>query len=424
MKKITTCIIALLFLFLSARSQQCATTNRYTEKAIFSKTQIKSDLNIVYGTAVNWQGQSQNLTLNIHYPKSTADTASKRPFIMMVHGGSFLTGQKEGLNKMCIEFARRGFVAATIDYRLGWNETSCSDTLTYYKAAYRAMQDANAALRYITAHAITYKIDTAWMFTGGESAGAGTVLAIAYTTQAEINAAYPPLRPLLGKLNTSGNTLTNTFTIKAIFNNWGGIYSQFYDNADALPMISFHGAVDGVVAIDSALDISCLTVKPMIYGSRVLHNKLTALGKCSDLTVKPNGGHGIYNNNIDQDIFRIGRACCFFKSLFCNSCVNYYATDSVAAHCSAAQRISIENTDPSFIIYPNPAGNEFFIDANNADDAGDLQLELYDVQGKCVLRKLIQGTQEINTSLLREGLYIAVLSGKEFLQRQKILIVR
>ena len=68
------------------------------------------------------------------------------------------------------------------------------------------------------------------------------------------------------------------------------------------------------------------------FGSRAIHEMLNEAGVCNDLTVVPNGGHGIYRSKKDVD-FRINRVACFFKSLICNTCVDFMAEESIPAVC-------------------------------------------------------------------------------------------
>jgi dienelactone hydrolase len=61
----------------------------------------------------------------------SGDTASVRPLVLVLHTGSFLpavmNGQPTGGRKdsavveMCTRFAKKGYVAAAVSYRLGWN---------------------------------------------------------------------------------------------------------------------------------------------------------------------------------------------------------------------------------------------------------------------------------------------------------------
>ena len=52
----------------------------------------------------------------------------------------------------CMRWAKKGYVAVAMDYRLGWNPTSTDQnvrTSTLLQAAYRGIQDAKAMVRYM-----------------------------------------------------------------------------------------------------------------------------------------------------------------------------------------------------------------------------------------------------------------------------------
>src|SRR5687767_8522147 len=84
---------------------------------IFSADNVTS--NIQYGNNVTYTGSAQNLQLDIYQP--TGDTVSARPLIIIAHGGSFLFGSKTGPDVVpfCHDFAKMGYVVASINYRLG-----------------------------------------------------------------------------------------------------------------------------------------------------------------------------------------------------------------------------------------------------------------------------------------------------------------
>jgi hypothetical protein len=95
------------------------------------------------------------------------------------------------------------------------------------------------------------------------------------------------------------------------------------DIAEMIPTIAFHGAMDTTVLIE--VDTSFLHYT--LNGSLTIHDQLKANDICSEITVDPSGEHGIYRNT--SSLFRAQRASCFFKSVFCNDCTNFYATDSI-----------------------------------------------------------------------------------------------
>jgi hypothetical protein len=122
---------------------------------------------------------------------------------------------------------------------------------------------------------------------------------------------------------------------------------------ELLPMVSFHGDADPTVAIDSAFGGGCIHVEKT-YGSRALHQVLIENGICSDLSVKPGGGHGVYETDDDAGgiSFRVGRAACFFRGLFCNTCTSNYQTNATPASCSLTTQ-ALEELNATRV-YPNP----------------------------------------------------------------------
>ncbi len=318
--------LAILVLYLSLHSvsnaQYCTQDDRFTESEYFSLLEVDSITNIVYGNAIDYQGNQTSLLLDVYFPKSSADQLTERPLVLMIHGGGFLAGNKNDRKIECLALAQRGYVAATMNYRLGWNTGIPSDQVV---AMYRAHQDAHAALRFLTFNQGNYGIDTNWMFVGGSSAGAITSNNVVYTDQSEWNAYYPGIETTLGSIDTSGNSYTNTFELNGIFNNWGAVPLGAMQMDEMIPQIAFHGELDPTVDIDTAA---------FLMGSRSIHYTLLENGVCSDITVDPSGLHGIYTN-LQGAIFRASKASCFFRSVFCENCSDVYTTDSIPAACSS-----------------------------------------------------------------------------------------
>lgn len=300
----------------------CTESNRYTEQDMFSESEIISVTNITYGNAIDWLGNNQDLVMDVYYPDLTEDEIAQRPAILLIHGGGFIGGNKSTWADECLSFAKKGYVAFSLGYRLGWDINDPTDQVL---AVYRAHQDASAAMRYIVANAATYGIDTNWLFIGGSSAGAVTALNDIYVTQDEWNAFFPGIEASLGGLNTSGNTLSNTYQLKGVFNNWGATILDYIDTSEMVPMVAFHGDQDSTVPIDIG--------EMGFSGSRVISNLLDFNNVCFDLTVEPGGGHGIYTNASGTE-FRVGRASCFFKSIMCDNCTDFNATTRIDANCS------------------------------------------------------------------------------------------
>ena len=381
-------------------AQNCD-NKRFTEFNYFGRDSIGFQT-ASYGAAVNVSGQLQSLKYNVWFPKLNLDPLAKRPFILMVHGGGFVGGQRQDLDTLCLMFARRAFVAATIDYRLKF-DTQCRDTLSKVYAVYRAVQDAHAAMRFFVANANSLRIDTSKLLVGGSSAGAGTVLGLSYISQQEMNQLYPGVKDSLGRLDTSGNAYRVPFRIKGLFNNWGGLQRDYFDAADAVPMISFHGDEDGTVDIDSAADVDCLTAPPIIWGSRTLHYQVAAAGKCSNITVAIGGGHGIFNNTNAEKEFRVSKAACFFKSLFCGGCNPFYTTDTIPANCApAAARPVAPIASTTLQLQRNPVTDMVTVNALLANSGTSLRV--LDMMGRPLVAN--KGSNSIRVQNLPAGTYL------------------
>lgn len=348
-----------------ATAQFCTPDDRFSDAEYFSSNEIDSVMDVTYGNAINWLGNAEDLEMDYYFPANTIDPIQNRPLILLIHGGGFTGGDKSSKHDECREFAKRGFVAATINYRLGYDGSAIESV----KAVYRADQDANASLRYFIDNATPIGIDTSWIFVGGSSAGAITSFFTTYTSQENWSGIFPGIEALLGSLDTSGNNLTHTFSIQGIFNNWGAGAPSSIEPSELIPTISFHGALDGVVPIGEGSN--------GLIGSQLIHDLHVAQGICSDLTIDPLGDHGIYDTP-SGTIFRISNASCFFKSIFCNTCTTVYTEDPIIADCSTTTGIDDIDLKKEIVVYPNPFednlnitglyGNEYFYLFNSIGD--------------------------------------------------------
>ncbi|MBK8700141.1 MAG: T9SS type A sorting domain-containing protein [Saprospiraceae bacterium] len=132
----------------------------------------------------------QPLAADIYTPKG--DTESKRPLVIYFHTGNFLpfpqnisaSGSRK--DSTCVDivkkFARMGYVAASVDYRLGWNPIGPSQEVranTLVNAIYRGVQDARTAIRYFKANADLYGVDTNRIMIYGQGTGGYITMATA-----------------------------------------------------------------------------------------------------------------------------------------------------------------------------------------------------------------------------------------------------
>lgn len=191
--------------------------------------------------------EMRNLSLKMDIYEPRGDTLEWRPLVMLIHGGAFYIGTRKApaMQAWCRHLASLGYVAASIDYRIGFLPTYSG----IERAGYRAIQDAHAAMRYLVENQGVYRIDTSMMFIGGSSAGAITSLNLAYMT----NSTRPEtsrrgfMRDDLGGIETEGNDLRHTFSVKGVVDMWGALSDiALLENART-PILAFHGDRDDIV---------------------------------------------------------------------------------------------------------------------------------------------------------------------------------
>jgi carboxylesterase type B len=149
---------------------------RYRD-AVF--TAVTTTHDVTYGSAVDQQGATVTLKLDVYRPAS--DAVTDRPAIVWVHGGSFRAGDKTSpeIVDEATTFAKKGFVNVSINYRLSPNgcTTVTAECLT---AIVDAKHDAQAAVRFLRARADDYGVDEDRIAIAGTSAGAITALNVGY----------------------------------------------------------------------------------------------------------------------------------------------------------------------------------------------------------------------------------------------------
>jgi len=302
--------------FVKRTDLQVAPTDRY-QKEIFSKVEVKS--NLLYGKAKGlWTNSPYtddpyitvlgkgliksfndpellDLKLDVYYPKT--DLFKNRPLVMLIHGGAFYIGSKESAaeSSLATSLAKCGYVVASINYRLGFKPLASDVELS----AYRAVQDAHAALRFLSHNAKGLGIDPNQIYVGGTSAGAVASLNVAF-----LDNAKRPKRILeaekegkVMKIEESGNKYTEKFEIKAVANMWGAVSDlNIIDKDKKISVLSIHGTADGIVPYEydhpfqNSLMINRLLMDKM-YGSKSIHDRLQMLGIRNRLIPLKGMGH-------------------------------------------------------------------------------------------------------------------------------------
>ena len=129
-----------------------------------------------------------DLDMDIYQP--IGDVEANRPMLILAHGGSFVGGTRTNATVVSLAetFAKRGYVVASISYRL----MKLSDFLTRsatFNGVAEALSDGKAAVRYFrktVEEGNVYRIDSNQIYFGGNSAGGVIALHTTFIQEEEI----------------------------------------------------------------------------------------------------------------------------------------------------------------------------------------------------------------------------------------------
>jgi acetyl esterase/lipase len=191
------------------------------------------------------------LLLDIYQPDQAC--TAPRPTVMFVHGGGFNSGSRRGDNVDAIasDLTRLGINLISIDYRVQGDDPTISpefatfesefqalnttEPATRVKAFVAAVEDALRALNWAQSSGAQYCIDPARLGVWGSSAGAYTVLHVAYTLD-----EYGISRPDLA----------------VVVDYWGGLFRDEDLEAGEVPLFVLHGTNDPTVPYAEAIQIA------------------------------------------------------------------------------------------------------------------------------------------------------------------------
>lgn len=306
----------LAIIIIPALVNSCSKNNNFNSgvPAPPGSTDILTD--VVYGQNTDWQGHTQDLTMDIYLPANRT-AGAKYPLVILMHSGDFLNGDKENLAGKCQILADSGFIAATINYRMGWDHAmNCAgDTLSLHEASYRAIQDANAATRFLVSKANDYGIDTNWIFNGGMSAGAVMALNMDYLTDDIARITTPATYNKLGGLNNASNNLTNKFSFKGTFSIAGALTdSTLITASNAIPAIFFQGDADPVIPVDQGYYLQCPNYG-LLYGSLCLFRQLATYKTPTVAHILHGSGHENSETTGYNDAFTMSNTACMFQEI-------------------------------------------------------------------------------------------------------------
>ena len=252
-----------------------------------------------------------NLSMDIYQP--VGDTYENRPVIIFAHGGTFIFGSKNNptVVELCETFAKRGYVTASINYRLANDIVGLFEQFTFYtntESAYEvvlnAMMDGKAAVRYFrkdfAENGNSYGIDPDQIWAGGNSAGGVLFLHVGHVQSIDefilpldenrANIANSVFSSIGGDIEGNSGNPGYSSEISGVISLAGALHRSEYVDANDVPSVFAHGDADGVVPYDCngfqnnpSFDQLC--------GGGALINNFQFSGITSDLLTFPGDNH-------------------------------------------------------------------------------------------------------------------------------------
>jgi para-nitrobenzyl esterase len=400
-----------IFFFLITLFAFFTPTNAQTTAGCDGSRYVYTTFNNVTKTTVQFGENTtldtikQPLKMDIYMPEG--DNLAKRPVIILAFGGSFIRGMRSDLQPICEAYAKQGFVAASIDYRLYPLKLGLPDSTNAIDAFVKPIGDMKAAIRFFRKDAATtntLKIDPNFIIVGGISAGAITAVHAAILDK---NDVLPSLfaKVLAKNGGLEGNSgdadnLKYSSVVQGIINLSGASFKKEWFDKNSPPIASMHGEADNVVPFKQGLANG---VAPF-DGSFLLHERANAFGVPNMLVSVPEGLHtDIYFEpkfKAYQDDFS-KKLVVFVHNIVCPNV-------RVAAH-ELKEAIDVN-------IYPNPSREAMTVEISHP-----AEIRVTNIGGQLVQHIITNQTIILEKEKLGAGIFFVQIVQKEGVGMKKII---
>ena len=402
-KFIASSILCLISMFSFGQNEGCDGV-RYIDDS-FQDVTISA--NILFGTNTTIGGKSQDLFMDIFEPSN--DTEDNRPLIILAFGGAFVSGEKEKLHDLASAYAQKGYVTASIDYRL-YDKLALIDSALLIDAVVKGIGDMRAAIRYFkedfSENGNNYGIDTNCIFVGGLSSGAIIACHVGLlNTTDEIPEYLQSTIELNGgwEGNSSSNTQYSS-EVTGVLSFSGGIKEIEWITQNDVPVFSVHETGDTIVPYQKGpvkIDFGLFSI-PLIHisGGKEMYDALQTNNVKSELISIPVNQHMSYFSGSTAESYNdsiLNSSSKFMESVFCDITV---------------KNKSIKNI---FSVFPNPASDYLTINTNTSIQS----LSIYDSFGKMMLNT---SENNIYVGNFSRGYYFLRIEYKSGTQTQKLMI--
>ncbi len=363
------------------------------EQEIFSQVTVTQG--VPYGSA-----DGQTLFMDIYQP--TGDTATNRPVVIMCFGGAFIGGERTSgeLVLICEDLAKKGYVTASIDYRLE-SPLNVIFEENMVKAVLRATQDGKAAVRFFrkeAANGNAYGIDSSTIFIGGTSAGGILGMHVAYLNDSTLlSPNWLQWSNDIGGIEGNSGNPGYSSRVSGVVGFAAALGDSAWLKTANIPFMSVHAEDDGTVPYNIGFPLGLATL-PNLYGSNVLAHRADILGihnpfysYTGDNHPPFAGDNGLIPGVMDSTIDRMTRF--LYRVLPCTPAVGI-------------ADLTFEENEIS--VYPNPVVNGM-LNIQSFNSEAD-HVRLYSIDGAQIDELGFSGSEQLDMSGLSAGWYIVEVS--------------
>jgi acetyl esterase/lipase len=258
---------------------------------------VREETDVVFG-----KGGDTDLKLDLAMP---ADGDGPFPAVVCIHAGGWVGGKRQEMSQTIRTLAGRGYVAVSPDYRLA----------TAHARFPAQVEDCKAAVRWLRANAVKYKIDPDHIGAVGFAAGGHLACMLGVTDKedgldgaggnADVSSRVQAVVSFFGPTDLTAKDWGLDVSARNLVPLLGGTVDEkpeayrkasplTYAGKDAAPLLLFHGAVDKMVPVDQ---------------SRRLAEKVASAGGAAELVVVEGEGHGFGREKLLQCL---GKMVTFF----------------------------------------------------------------------------------------------------------------
>ena len=391
---------------------------RYND-VVFNKLKITPNI-LFGGNKKALDGTPTWLALDMYEPAD--DTATLRPFIVLMHSGGFnrnvpFTRKTLDIQAMAKDLARRGYVVISPEYRLFSGEVTFPKFAQTFGAALFDTHEMMCFLQESVVSGNPYRLDTSLFFMGGVSAGGLIALNFGAFVD-EVEEIPEPWRPEFLKMaDLDGldlqTLLDNKFCSirpKAIFSVSAALLDTNMIKPVEAEFFIMHGVKDTIVPFLSGYPLGDPSF-PDVFGSGTLINPLQNKGIPVVADFYPEGNHTPHVFPFAADPLEVIQQVLEFGGIFVDSILDstitqmakmaYRIMGSPARPCTVTG-IRDEVFSDLLIIYPNPSKGSFEMKVPSGIINEQIRLSVHDISGRLIYEETLTASSIIRLSLENE----------------------